>query len=93
MAFLSELFTNASINNVSAVYYSGNDDSLLPHHGTQGELYHLEEGYLLIYFSLVIIQARVHDNSEVGFSLTCTPEYHIRWHSGFHAQTVHSLVR
>ncbi|KAK7691074.1 hypothetical protein QCA50_006177 [Cerrena zonata] len=35
IAFLSELATNASINNVSIVFYSGNDDALVQHRGTE----------------------------------------------------------
>ncbi|OJT14353.1 Pheromone-processing carboxypeptidase kex1 [Trametes pubescens] len=35
IAFLSELATNASAANVSIVFYSGNDDSLVQHHGTE----------------------------------------------------------
>ncbi|KAI0694640.1 alpha/beta-hydrolase [Cerioporus squamosus] len=35
IAFLSELAANASANNVSIVFYSGNDDALVQHHGTE----------------------------------------------------------
>ncbi|KAI0366274.1 alpha/beta-hydrolase [Pilatotrama ljubarskyi] len=35
MAFLSELAANASAANVSIVFYSGNDDALIQHHGTE----------------------------------------------------------
>ncbi|EMD31271.1 hypothetical protein CERSUDRAFT_119819 [Gelatoporia subvermispora B] len=35
MAFLSELASNASARNVSIVFFSGNDDSLVQHRGTQ----------------------------------------------------------
>ena len=35
MAFLSDLATNASAANVSIIFYSGNDDSLVQHHGTE----------------------------------------------------------
>ncbi|OBZ72405.1 putative serine carboxypeptidase CPVL [Grifola frondosa] len=35
MAFLSDLAANASIHNVSIIFYSGNDDSLVQHHGTE----------------------------------------------------------
>ncbi|KAI0775028.1 alpha/beta-hydrolase [Trametes elegans] len=35
IAFLSDLATNASAANVSIVFYSGNDDSLVQHHGTE----------------------------------------------------------
>ncbi|EIN03589.1 alpha/beta-hydrolase [Punctularia strigosozonata HHB-11173 SS5] len=34
-AFFSELATNASLHHVSIVFYSGNDDSLVPHRGTE----------------------------------------------------------
>ncbi|KDQ51807.1 hypothetical protein JAAARDRAFT_81336 [Jaapia argillacea MUCL 33604] len=37
MAFLTELATNASLHNVSMVFYSGNDDDLAAHRGTEGE--------------------------------------------------------
>ncbi|OCH83865.1 alpha/beta-hydrolase [Obba rivulosa] len=35
VAFLSELASNASARNISIVFFSGNDDSLVAHHGTQ----------------------------------------------------------
>lgn len=35
--FLTELATNATNNGVSIIFYSGNDDSLLPHRGTEGK--------------------------------------------------------
>ena len=35
MAFLSELATNASAHNVSIIIYSGNDDSLVAHLGSE----------------------------------------------------------
>ncbi|TFK91411.1 alpha/beta-hydrolase [Polyporus arcularius HHB13444] len=35
IAFLSELAANASVNNVSIVFYSGNDDALVQHRGTE----------------------------------------------------------
>ena len=35
IAFLSELATNASAANVSIVFYSGNDDALVQHRGTE----------------------------------------------------------
>ncbi|KAG6379584.1 Alpha/Beta hydrolase protein [Boletus reticuloceps] len=35
MAFLTELATNATAHDVSIVIYSGNDDSLVPHFGSQ----------------------------------------------------------
>ncbi|KAL0572767.1 hypothetical protein V5O48_009200 [Marasmius crinis-equi] len=35
MAFLSELATNATAKNVSVVFYSGNNDALIPHFGTE----------------------------------------------------------
>ncbi|KAI0366275.1 alpha/beta-hydrolase [Pilatotrama ljubarskyi] len=35
IAFLSDLAANASAANVSTVFYSGNDDSLVQHHGTE----------------------------------------------------------
>lgn len=41
MAFLSELATNASAKNVGIVFYSGNDDALVGHKGTQSEEYTL----------------------------------------------------
>ncbi|KAJ7878005.1 alpha/beta-hydrolase [Mycena olivaceomarginata] len=35
IAFLSDLATNASTHNVSMVFYSGNDDALVQHRGTE----------------------------------------------------------
>ncbi|KAJ6537847.1 alpha/beta-hydrolase [Mycena capillaripes] len=35
IAFLSDLATNATANNVSIVFYSGNDDALVQHRGTE----------------------------------------------------------
>jgi carboxypeptidase D len=35
IAFLSDLATNASTHNVSIVFYSGNDDALVQHRGTE----------------------------------------------------------
>ena len=37
MAFLDELATNMSTHGVPIVLYSGNDDSLVAHRGTEGE--------------------------------------------------------
>lgn len=37
MPFLSELHANATENNISFVFFSGNDDSLIQHHGTEGK--------------------------------------------------------
>ena len=36
MAFLDDLAANASAHNVAVVLYSGNDDSLVAHRGTEG---------------------------------------------------------
>ncbi|KAJ7812745.1 Alpha/Beta hydrolase protein [Mycena olivaceomarginata] len=38
MNFLSELATNATAHNVSVILYSGNDDALIAHRGTEGAL-------------------------------------------------------
>ena len=35
VAFLTELFANASTRNISLVFYSGNDDAQVQHHGTE----------------------------------------------------------
>ena len=35
VAFLTELFANASARNVSLIFYSGNDDAQVQHHGTE----------------------------------------------------------
>jgi len=35
MVFFSELLTNASRHNVDVIIYSGNDDVLLPHRGSE----------------------------------------------------------
>ena len=35
MAFLTPLFANASARGIPFVFYSGNDDSNIPHHGTE----------------------------------------------------------
>jgi len=37
MAFLTDLATNATGRGLSIIIYSGNDDSLLPHLGSQGK--------------------------------------------------------
>ena len=37
MAFLTDLATNATEQGLSIVIYSGNDDSLIPHLGSQGK--------------------------------------------------------
>ncbi len=37
MAYLNELATNASHQHVSIVIYSGNDDSLVTHRGSEGK--------------------------------------------------------
>jgi carboxypeptidase D len=37
MVFLSELAANASARGVGIVFYSGNDDSLVAHRGTEGK--------------------------------------------------------
>ena len=40
MAFLDDLAANASAHNMKIVIYSGNDDSLVPHRGSEGLLIH-----------------------------------------------------
>ncbi|KAJ6629342.1 alpha/beta-hydrolase [Mycena sp. CBHHK59/15] len=40
MTFLSELATNASAGGVEIIFYSGNDDSLVSHRGTEGKVQH-----------------------------------------------------
>lgn len=37
MAFLTDLATNATAHNMEIVIYSGNDDSLVPHFGSQSK--------------------------------------------------------
>ena len=37
MVFLTELATNATEKSVHVIIYSGNDDSLVAHPGSQGE--------------------------------------------------------
>jgi len=37
MAFLTDLATNATERGLRIIIYSGNDDSLLPHLGSQGK--------------------------------------------------------
>ena len=37
MAFLSDLATNATEQGIHVILYSGNDDSLVAHRGTEGE--------------------------------------------------------
>lgn len=36
MAFLTDLATNASVHGIPVVLYSGNEDSLVAHRGTEG---------------------------------------------------------
>jgi carboxypeptidase D len=36
MTFLTELATNASAKGVGIIFYSGNDDALVGHRGTEG---------------------------------------------------------
>lgn len=36
MAFLTELATNATQRKVGILIYSGNDDTLVPHRGSEG---------------------------------------------------------
>ncbi|KAG8220809.1 Alpha/Beta hydrolase protein [Butyriboletus roseoflavus] len=38
MAFLTDLATNATAHNMTVIIFSGNDDSLIPHLGSQGKL-------------------------------------------------------
>ena len=38
MVFLDELATNATARNVSIIVYSGNDDLLVTHRGSEGTL-------------------------------------------------------
>ncbi len=59
MAFLSELATNASAKNVSMIFYSGNDDSLVPHRGTEGSCHFFiitHQLCLFLIFCAVVIQ-------------------------------------
>jgi carboxypeptidase D len=37
MAFLTDLATNATEHNIPIVIYSGNDDSLVAHRGSEGK--------------------------------------------------------
>ena len=37
IAFLSELATNTTAHNIGVVLYSGNNDALIPHRGTEGD--------------------------------------------------------
>lgn len=39
MAFLTELATNATERDVHVIIYSGNDDSILSHRGSEGQYY------------------------------------------------------
>lgn len=38
MVFLTEMATNASEHGLSVILYSGNDDTLIEHRGTEGLL-------------------------------------------------------
>ncbi|KAF7290334.1 Carboxypeptidase [Mycena chlorophos] len=53
MVFLTELATNASKNNVGIVFYSGNDDSLVAHRGTESEFIWYVDGFVI---SLLVVQ-------------------------------------
>ena len=35
MVFMDELAANATANNISIIFYSGNTDMLIPHYGTE----------------------------------------------------------
>jgi len=39
MVFLDDLATNATAHDVSIIIYSGNDDALIPHRGSEGTCY------------------------------------------------------
>lgn len=45
MAFLTDLATNATEHGVHVVIYSGNDDSLVPHRGSEGQFPYVEAAY------------------------------------------------
>ena len=63
MAFLDELALNATKNNVGVVIYSGNDDALVAHTGSQGTVSsHLVSIYIAFTDTLisVVIQVRMH---------------------------------
>lgn len=38
MAFLTDLATNATAHDMTIIIFSGNDDSLIPHLGSEGRL-------------------------------------------------------
>jgi hypothetical protein len=42
IAFFDELAKNASAHHIPVVIYSGNDDSLIPHWGSEGWCLHLD---------------------------------------------------
>ncbi len=47
MVFLTELAANASDHGVRVVIYSGNDDALVSHRGSEGELNAIARHYTL----------------------------------------------
>lgn len=79
MAFFTDLATNASKAGVSIVLYSGNDDSLVAHRGTEGEWCrpNMPTLHRLMYYS-----------ERSGYS-----KYDVRRYPRVHAETFHSLVR
>ena len=42
MVFLDELATNATARNVSIIVFSGNNDLIISHRGSEGALTHLQ---------------------------------------------------
>ena len=56
MAFLTDLATNATERGVRIVIYSGNDDSLVPHYGSEGKTICLSSLTVILTAALVVIQ-------------------------------------
>ena len=49
MVFLDELATNATAHNVSIIVYSGNNDLIISHRGSEGALTHPPTSILIAY--------------------------------------------
>jgi hypothetical protein len=74
---MTELATNSTAKNVSWVIYSGNDDLLVPHLGTEGASLSF----------LVIAELIIHATHSRD------PKHDLQGHPGFHSQAIHGLVR
>jgi hypothetical protein len=70
MAFLTELATNATKHNIPIVIYSGNDDALVAHRGSEGLCEEIQKLILsdVAFWATVVIQVCFSHNTVAPFN-------------------------